>query len=294
MSRNTSRIRLAVAAIVVEVILAGMLTFQVFPSVWAVGNAVFDYDQSAGPDRGINLAEVADHPETMWGRTVTISATVEKIISPQMMRIGRQSLFIDEEVLILAPAPLDTLLEEGEPGPIATGDVARVTGLVRRYEPDALATELSLDPTAQGFRAYGGKSVLVAEQIELNPPRAVGPGDKDFSSGSDGFDIGITSFDLANDPGGKYIGKVVTVSGEIENVFASTHALHLSDHKLLVVTDEPRPDLFVEATAYVTGTVRLFELNEIESELGMDLDDDEFAQYQGEVVIVAELIDLVA
>lgn len=230
----------------------------------------------------------------MWGRTVTISATVEYIAGPQVMRIGHQSLFIDEEVLILAPAPLNFLLEESESGPIATGDVARVTGVVRRFEPDTLATELSIDPAHPSFREYGGKSVLVAEHIELNPPRAVGPGDKEFSSGSDGYDIGITVFDLANDPEGEYLGEVVTVSGEIENVFASTHAFHLSDHKLLVVTAEPRPDLFIEATAYVTGTVRLFELSEIESELGMDLDEDEFAQYQDELVIVAEFIDVVA
>lgn len=290
--RHTSRIA-AVAAIAVAIIFAAWLAFALFPSLWAVQGAVFDWDQSAGPDRGVNLAEVANHPEAMWEREVTISATVERVFGLQAMLIGHNSVFIDEDMLILAPVDLNSLLDGTEREAIQAGDIARVSGVVQRFEPEKLAMELSVDSGDPAFSEYNGTSVLVAGSVQLDPPAAVGPGDKEFPNSTDGYDIGITAFDLTDDPDG-FLGEPVTVTGEIERVFSSPHAFFLSDHKLLVISAEPRSDLFVEATAYVTGAVRLFDLTEIEEELGINLDNDMLAGYQGELVVVASIIEVIA
>ena len=48
-----------------------VLSAVLWSNVWTTANALVDFDQSAGPDMGVNLSEVAGHHEVMQGRTVT-------------------------------------------------------------------------------------------------------------------------------------------------------------------------------------------------------------------------------
>ena len=294
MSRGRGSLRrAALAALAVEVVLTAVLTYAIFPSLWAVRIAVFDIDQSAGADRGINLTEVANHPEAMWGRTVTISAEVDRRFGDRALVLGNDRPFVGDKVLIVAPVDFAALTVPTATDAIDDGDVLRVTGVVRPFDPPALAADLRFQPGDPLFAAYEGKSVLVAERLEPDPPAALGPGDKEFPHSSDGYDIGITAYDLTERPD-DYLGMVVTVSGEIEEGLLTPHAFLLDDDALLIVSAEPQPEVFNEATAYVTGVVRRFDLATIEAELGLDLDDGRFAPYQGDPVVVARIVEVVA
>ncbi len=281
------------AALVGEMALAAALTWWLFPSLWSVLRAVVDIDQSAGSDRGVNLTEVANHPEVMWGRTVTISARVADVLGPQAIVVGNDALFVGDELLVLGGTPLDTLLLAPAARSIRDDDVVRVTGEVRRFHPAALASELGGGVDPARLRGYGGAAALIARSIELDPPAHPGPGDKEFASMTDGYDIGVTVYDITTHPQ-EHLGEMVVVSGEVEEHLLIPHAFLLGDQALLVVSAEPRPDLFVEATAYVTGEVRRFDLADIEAELGVDLPDDRLAPFAGEPVVIARAVELVA
>ena len=267
------------------------LTLWLFPSVWAVAIAVVDIDQSAGPEIGVNLSEVATNPEVMWGRTVTISAEVADLLGPRAMVIGNDAPLVGDKVLVVGGADLATLLDPPTAGPITEADVVRVTGEVRRFDPAALATDLGVDAAALAG-SYDGKSALVAGTIELDPPAHAGPGDKEFPAGSSGYDIGVTTNDLVRRTE-EFLGEVVEVSDEIDEPALTPHAFVLGDEQLLVVSAQPE-DVFIEATAYVTGLVRRFDLVEVEAALGIDLDDATFERFAGEPVIVAESVAVVA
>ncbi len=284
---------MALAGIGAEVILSIALTLWLYPSIWAVANAVFDFDQSAGPDLGVNLSEVANHPEVMEGETVTVSAEVDDLLGPRAMIIGNDAWLVGNEVLVLAAADLTTLVTPPGNSPITSGDVVRVTGVVRLFDQSGLGPDLGASLDGQALDDYGGTSVLVAKAVEMDPPSGRGVGDKEFDIGSSGYEIGITVYDLTHRTD-EYLGAVVTVSGEVEEHLLTPHAFLLDDDALLVVSATPHPELFVEATAYVTGEVRRFDLEAIEAEIGVDLDDGLLAPFEGEPVIVAQSVGMVA
>ena len=284
--------RWAVAAILADAALVVGLAWWLFPSIWAVGVAVVDIDQSAGPEIGVNLREVAKNPDVMWGRTVTISAEVDRLFGAHAVLIGNDAPFVGVKVLVVAATPLDGLLTNPDRGPITRGDVIRVTGRVQRFDLPTLERDLALDLSVPPGE-YDGSSVVVVEMIELDPPQHAGPGDKEFPAGSSGYEIGITVNDIVARPD-QYVGEVVEVSDEIDEPALTPHAFVLGDEQLLVVSAVLTPDVFIEATAYVTGEVRLFDLAVMESELGIDLDDAMLASFVGEPVLIARAVSVVA
>jgi hypothetical protein len=251
-------------------------------------------DQSAGPDIGVNLTEVAQHPETMWGETVTVSAAIDQLVSPHAMVIGNHTPIRGNTVLVLAAQLLATevLVVEPEQAELQPGRVVQVRGVVRPFERETLERALGIDLAAVSQAGYGGSSVLVAEAIDLDVPIAAQAGDKELAGTSDGYDLGVTIEDVVRDPE-RYLGQRVTVSGEVEEHLLTPHAFLLDDYGLLAVSAAPRPELIVEATAYVEGEVRLFDVAQLESELGIDLDDALLAPYAGKPVIIVEQLVLV-
>lgn len=290
--RAHSRWRWAVAAIFADAALVIGLAWWLFPSIWAVGVAVVDIDQSAGPDIGVNLSEVANNPKVMWDRRVTISGEVDEIFAPRVLLIGNDAPFVGDKVLIVGATPFDGLVTDPPGGSIGGDDVIRVTGVVERFDPAALEAALGPDLALPADR-YDGAAVVVAESIELNPPEHPGPGDKEFPAGSSGYEIGVTVNDIVTRPE-EYVGETVEVSDEIDEPALTPNVFVLGDEQLLVVSAEPTPDVFIEATAYVVGEVRLFDLTTMEAELGLDLDDAMLAPFAGEPVVVARSIAVVS
>lgn len=243
---------------------------------------IADDAQSAGDETGVNLSEVSDNPDAMYGQMVTISGGVQEIITPHAITIGNDEPLVGDTVLVVGADDFDTSVTEE--------DAILVTGEVQRFEIGAVEGALGVDLDDEALADYDGKAVLVASEVEVNPAN-LGPGDTEQQGPSAGFDINADISDITGEPD-TYLGQQVTVSGEVEKVLDS-HAFLFGDEKLLAVSADPRDDLFVEPTAYVRGEVREFNLVEIEEEFGIDLDDRSFAEFDGEPFIAVEAMELV-
>jgi hypothetical protein len=276
-------------AIIADVALLCFALVWQMPNVTSLLIAVFDIDQSAGPDVGVNLREVAAHTSVMVGRTVTVSAEIDDILSPHVMTIGNDNPFFGNEVVIVSGQPWDTLAGV----PLDEDDVVQVTGEVRLFDTSELERELGIELDSTAASAYHRQPMLLVKSLTLDPPIAIGPGDKEFPSGSSAWDIGVTIPELRANPN-QHLEETVMVSDEIEEGLLTSHAFLLGDTKLLVISPTPLDSVFTEATAYVTGTVRRFALAQIEAELGLDLPDEQFAPFEGNLVIIADSVEVVA
>jgi hypothetical protein len=122
-----------------------------------------------------------------------------------------------------------------------------------------------------------------------------------------GPEAGITVGDVTDEPA-DFTGETVMVSGAIGDIVGQ-RAFTLEDDGLLVVGAQTLPqwlgpdfdedwlfdddgdwDELEDRVAMVRGTVRPFKLAEVERELGVDLDDGLFADYEDDPAIVAQSV----
>ncbi|HEV2065285.1 MAG TPA: hypothetical protein VGR08_00510 [Thermomicrobiales bacterium] len=270
-----------------------VLTVVLWSSIWPVYVALADFDQSGGPEVGVSLSEVARHPSAMWGETVTISAQVDQLLNPHALLIGNNKPLVGDKLLVVSKSELQDLVLVGKgPGAaISDSKVIQVSGVVRPYESGNLESSLgsTLDPGA--LSGYGSNAMLVAESIDVDKPIASEAGDKEFGAGSAGYDLGVTVDDILAQPQ-ELVGLTVTVSDEVEEHLLTPHAFLLGDSALLAVSTTAHPELFVEATAYVTGEVRIFNYEEAERTTGLDLD-ERLRDYEGQPMILVESLTMV-
>ena len=109
---------------------------------------------------------------------------------------------------------------------------------------------------------------------------------------------GITAQQIIENPAA-YVGKTVTVSGDVEEIH-SPRSFNMdsgaSIGELLVVGREPFPNLadvnnrayVINDVATVTGVVRLYNKAEIDKEVGWDSDPQLAASFNGKPVLVAQ------
>ena len=110
---------------------------------------------------------------------------------------------------------------------------------------------------------------------------------------------GITAQQIIENPAA-YVGKTVTVSGDVEEIH-SPRSFNMdsgaSIGELLVVGREPFPQVtnggsdmafVINDVATVTGVVRLYNKAEIDKEVGWDLDPQLAAGFNGKPVLVAQ------
>lgn len=272
---------------------AGVLTVLLWSSIWPVTTALVDFDQSVGPEVGVSLSEVARHPSVMWGQTVTISARVDQILNPHAVLLGNNKPIVGDKLLAVSGSALQdlALLAERTGAQVSDSDVVQVTGVVQRYEPDRLKSSLGITLDPGTLSDYGSDAVLMVESIDVDVPIASQAGDKEFGAGSAGYDLGVTIDDIFAQPE-ELVGMTVTVSDEVEEYLLTPHAFVLGDNGLLAISATPHPELFVEATAYVTGEVGIFDLEEVERTTGLDLE-ERLRDYEGQPVILVESLKMV-
>jgi hypothetical protein len=98
----------------------------------------------------------------------------------------------------------------------------------------------------------------------------------------------------------QYAGQSVTVTGEIgERVSDSAVRLQGNDPamaaSLLVLDNRGQPITVGEdEQVRVTGNVQMFQMAQAESQLGIDLDDARFGQYEGQPVLMATSVQTAA
>lgn len=116
-------------------------------------------------------------------------------------------------------------------------------------------------------------------------------------------EMGVTIKDVVDNPD-RYLGKTVTVSGEVEDIhgpkaFTLGGEGFLFNKELLVVSARPVPeipdrpgdvDLVKDDITQVTGTVRRMTVAEVEREIGWDLHPDLEAEFIDKPVLIARSI----
>lgn len=111
---------------------------------------------------------------------------------------------------------------------------------------------------------------------------------------------GITAAQVINNPNA-YVGKTVTVSGDVEEIH-SPRAFNMDSGvslgELLVLGREPFPQLpdsgnrayVINDTATVTGTVRMLVTADVEREIGWDLTPEIEAEFNAKPVLIAQTV----
>jgi hypothetical protein len=178
-----------------------ILTLVVWPHVPPVYGALFDFDQSAGPEVGVSLSEVARHPEVMWGQTVTVSARVDQPLNPHAILLGNNKPIVGDSVLVVGESELGdlVLLPQQRDVEIEKGETLQVTGVVRQYGSAELEASLGVELDHDALSGYRSQAVLVAEAIDVDVPTAAAAGDQEFG-GSTGHDPGVTIDDVVTNP----------------------------------------------------------------------------------------------
>lgn len=176
------------------------------------------------------------------------------------------------------------------------GRATRQGGLQRMHRHNLITVllllTLALAACANNNRGETEANAAVAPATNTQPTAAVIPMPLEAAT------EGITITDITGNPGG-YLGKQVTVRGEVEEVvhpqvFSLDEDVPLAggvDNDLLVVSSAQSAPAVTEAmkgeVLTVAGTVRAFITAEIERKYGLGLDPELVVEYEGRPVIIA-------
>lgn len=237
-------------------------------------------DDSAGPETGADVEDVIeeeptedeglvedegvadedalggsfqDRSESLVGQTVTVSATVTELVSDSAIRIGEST---DDSLLVLGvSAPLADLgLDPVDETLVEDERIVQVTGTVRRYDPVEFTEEFGEDFDGL-YEESEGQNVIVADSVDT------------------------------------LTGEEITVAGEVSEVVSDV-AFRLAGVGWDVLILDAAMNSAEEGEAVqVSGTVRRFEILTIEEELGADLDDELYVDFEDQLVLVADSIE---
>lgn len=113
---------------------------------------------------------------------------------------------------------------------------------------------------------------------------------------SDGSNTGTNISEIANAPNTNFIGKTVTVSGEVEEVISPKAFIiegdrFFNDPELLVLNLSGSP-IVNDSNIQVTGTVRQFSKSQIENQFDLKLTQELVAEFRSKPIIVATALTL--
>lgn len=210
-------------------------------------------EESMTEEGGVLGGTFQEQSEPLVGQTVTVSATVTEYLSEDAIRIGAET---GDSLLVLGvDQPLADLgLDPVDASLVEDERVVQVTGTVRRYDPVEFTEEFGEDFDGLYDNAEG-QNVIVADSVDT------------------------------------LTGEDITVAGEVSEVVSDV-AFRLAGVGWDVLIVDSADSAAGEGEAVeVMGTVRRFELLTIEEELGEDLDDELYVDYEGQLVLVADSIE---
>lgn len=222
---------------------------------------------SDGSNTGTTINEITNRSNAnLIGKTVTVSGEIEEVISPKTFIIEGDGFFNDPELLVINLSG----------SPIVNDSNIQVTGTVRQFSKSEIEREFDLNLAQELEVKFKGKPVLIAKAVVLTPE----PGE------------------LAEEPS-PFMGKTVTLKGKVEKVI-SHNAFTLDDEEfiggkeLLVVGTMPAiSSIDAGETVRVTGTISKFVAAEIEKDLGVKLQPELKAKYEGRAAAIAQSIEIV-
>lgn len=250
----------------------------------------------------ISISEVNENPSQYLGKTVTLEGELKEVISPTAIRIGKGGFLGmgGEEILILGTGAFPPEVSE------RTEDLTlQVTGSVRQFNRVEIEGDMLIDLDDELFTVYEGRPILVARSIAMagrEEGERVGS-----AAGEEGEGVGMapggtaggagmdTGADLARivENTQEFFGDTVTVTGYVAKIVDSS-AFSLSpapgaDGEAILVVGNPgqMSDLAAGKEVSVKGLVGSFDRRQYESQLGVDLDDALFGEWDKDPSILA-------
>jgi len=222
----------------------------------------------------ITLADITADPESLFGQTVQVSGTLNVVNSERVFSIADNPLFDLHEVLIIAEP--DAALPSAE----VEDAIVTVSGTVRPLVVAEIERDFGLDLDAELEAEWERRPVIVAERVDVG-------------------DANVTLDDITENPQ-VYAGQTVSVAGGIDEVkteraFTIVDSTFLDLNEVLVIgAREEAIDAAVVtgSPVRVLGEVQLFDLAQLEQDLGRDLDDAAFEDWPGKPVIVADTVQV--
>ncbi len=241
---------------------------------------LFADDDSAGPELGATVSDITDNPAEYLGETVTVSGEVDRALGTRAFTIGGQEFYGGDTLLVVSANPLPTTAGRPADDALLTNDIIQVTGPVRRFNVAEFEEAIGTEPEEGVFTQYEGQPAVIARSVDLTPRTGAARNQS----------VPVTIGNLADNPQ-EYLGQVVTVSAPVTNIL-SPNAFALGGQVLVVGSGKEAPggSLTEGNVLQVTGPYRQFDLAEFERELGVDLQDELFADWGDRPALLARQI----
>ena len=236
-------------------------------------------DDSAGPEQGVDVEDVAEaEPDEaaedeelgadeelaedeiaaggdLIGQTVTVSGEITETIDPAGFWLGAGGGLFEEGAPVISTTGDFSAWDISDAEQLVDSDtVVQVTGTVAEFVVVDFEEEYGIDLDDELYEDLEGEAVIVAEDVAT----------------------------LA--------GEEVTLEGEVYELF-STVAFRLAGAGwTVVVLDAEQAAVEPGDAVAVQGTVRQLDIAEIEEDYGLDLDDALYANYEGDLVLVADTV----
>ncbi len=242
---------------------------------------------AAQAERPVTLEQITADPAAFHGSQVAVAGEVDMVLSQRAFTIEDDDVLFDDEILVIARDPLSPVAGRWGDAALLEDDIVLVLGTVRPLDLASIEQEIGADLDDDLFAYWTGRSAIVADAVVVNPRR---PGPVDASVE-----------DIAEDPV-QFYDWSVAVRGEVEEVLGErAFILEQDDAELLVVAARPLgvllPGLAATPLAEddllgVRGPVRPFDVARFERDVGVDLDEEALASWEGRPALVARSLQL--
>ncbi len=257
---------------------------------------LFAEEQSAGPEAKATVSNITDNPQEYYDSTVTVSGEVGELLGPRAFTIGTEDDVGGGTLLVIGAKQLPQIIE-GEAEEIAADDVVQVSGPVQEFNIAEIEDEIGFDLEDGLFSEYEGKPVVVANTVDLTAEAA--------DAGAQNVQASLS--DITDEPE-EYYGQTVEVKGIVDetieaNAFvlidpapagegnaSEENDVAAGEGVLVVNGDGFAPNLGEGQRVQVKGKFQEFDLEAFEEELGVDLENDAFANFAGRPAIQAQQI----
>lgn len=236
-----------------------MVPFAVAATVMVAGCS----EDSAGPEQDASVEDVAEaEPDAndqsgddLLGQDVTVSGEITESVADGSFLIGGGGdIFSEGAPVVSATGTFADMGIEDAEGLIDSDTIVQVSGTVQEFVLLDLEEEWGIDLVDSDYEDLEGEAVIVADQVD------------------------------------QLAGEEVTTSGTVSELL-STVAFRLEGANWsVVVLDSEQATVAPGDMAEVTGTVRQMNITEIEEDYGLDLDDELYADYEGDLVLVADQV----
>ena len=122
-----------------------------------------------GAPWGATVQDITSNPSAVEGRIVTVSGEVNRVFGPRWFSIGGEGYGGGEELLVVGPSAVPSILNNLADSGKVSNDLVQVTGRVRVFEEDAIEREINADLDGDLFDIYDGKAVVVMHDLDITP-----------------------------------------------------------------------------------------------------------------------------